>query len=197
MMMRFDKNSVRLTRKIFQWSVVPMAILAVLTLGRPLLPLFICFTSIAALGCAVVAGVVEEQIAVRESPWLWRWANRFPRDVVEFRPCEQTFDYRRAAVIFEPKIWARYLHPITRVVALMPVWMGGRGLGWRLFKRWAVRSFNEWDRTPNDAGDRFVQSIVEELRRQERLELLRSTHVGCKGSACDHCNDLASRTEGG
>jgi hypothetical protein len=191
--MRFDANQVRSTRKLFQWSVVPMVSLAVLTLGRPLLPLLLCLTAISALGCAVVAGTVEEQIDNKGSSWLWRRAMALPRrEEWSAHWCGHDGDYRSPPREEVPsKVIARRLHWFTRAVAMMPVWMGGGGLGWKLWWRSTKRGFDRWDRTPSDASDRFVQRIVDELRRRENLRYVRSTHVDCPGAECVYCKDIA------
>ena len=196
--MRFDATKIRKTRTTMQLSALPILVVSALALSHsnPILSIILCFAAIGSLFCAVVAGVVEEQVVEQGSPWLWRWANRFPRMVSEILPSVQTFGYRDPPLIIERCVFERKVHRATRVVALMPVWMGGRGLGWRLFKRSAIRSFNEWDRTPSGPGDRFVQAIVDELRRRERFENSRSTHVGCTGRKCQHCQNVASRLGG-
>lgn len=197
--MKFDVNKIRSTRKIMQWSVVPMAILAVLTLSHPILPIALCFTALLTLVAAVCAGVVEEQVAERGSSWLWRKAKALPRqEEWSAHWFGEEGTYRSPPRPEKPsRVVARRLHWFTRVVAMMPVWMGGGGVWWRLFKRRIVRSFDEWDRTPSGPGDQFVQGVVDEIRRRKRheraLALVRSTHVGCVGRSCKHCNNIVSK----
>jgi len=196
--MQFDAKKIRTTRKTMQWSVVPMATLAALTLGHTLLPLLLCLLSLAMLLCVVCTGLVEEQVVERGSPWLWRKADAMPRQE-EWSVAVPAKEgrYREQSVEAEPaRLIRRRVHWFTWIVEMMPVWMGGGGLGLRLVWRRMARSFNAWDTTPSDAGDRFVQSIVDELRRRERLDYVRSTHVDCPGRICAHCKDIVSKMGG-
>ncbi len=196
--MRFDPAIIRRTRKTIQWMVVPVLLAAVFYLSHPILPLLLCFVALGMLLLAAWAGMVEEQVAAHGKSWFLRKALALPREVVMDRGRDAPpADYRKQHVDpTPPRVIARRLHLRTRVVVLLPVALGGAGLGWRLFKRWTVREFNEWDQTPSDPGDRFVQSILDELRRREALERVRSTHVNCSGPNCSHCKQIASEMEG-
>ena len=199
--MKFDANQIRSTRKIMQWSVVPMAILAVLTLSHPILPIAFCFAALATLLAAVCAGVDVGGRGIRGSPWLWRKAMALPRrEEWSAHWFGEEGTYRSPPRPENPsRVVGRRLHWFTRVMAMMPAWMGGGGLGWRLFKRRVVRSFDEWDRTPSGPGDRLIQGVVDEMHRRKRYEralaLVNSTHVECSGRSCKHCNDITSAME--
>ncbi len=196
--MKFDANQIRSTRKVMQWSVLPMAILAVLTLSHPLLPLLLCLLALVTLLCAVSAGLVEEQVAERGSPWLWRTARRIQSTItktVVWYGSEGSYrDMPRPErrVVFERKS-----HWFKVLVTMMPTWMGGGGLGWKLGWRFAKRTFIRRNNTRVDRNnkradfsDRIIQIILNELRRSERLDYVRSTHVGCSGADCTHCNGI-------
>jgi hypothetical protein len=145
--MKFNANAhqIRRTRKVLQWTVVPMALLAVLTLSSPILPLLLCFLALATCLVALWVGVVEEQVTTHGSSWVYRSAMGKPRRVVVTQPTHAAQgDYRHGWVEPEAPKTTRQLHWLTWVVVLIPVAVGGKGLGWRLFKREVKREWAAW-----------------------------------------------------
>lgn len=180
-MPRFDVLEIRRVRKTLQWLVVPMGVLAVLTLSHPILPLLLCFLALGALVTATYVGFVEEQVDVSGSPWLWMKARTLPCEECTFTKVEKSPTYREPYDAPQPtRVVRRHVHWFTRWVAMMPMAMGGGGLGWRLGWRWVRRT-------------KTVSKMVRSLRRQEALAFVQSTHVGCSGSSCTHCAEIADR----
>lgn len=129
-MPRFDVLEIRRVRKTLQWLVVPMGVLAVLTLSHPILPLLLCFLALGALVTATYVGFVEEQVDVSGSPWLWMKARTLPCEECTFTKVEKSPTYREPYDAPQPtRVVRRHVHWFTRWVAMMPMAMGGGRVG--------------------------------------------------------------------
>jgi hypothetical protein len=186
--MHFDVDGIRRVRKWLQWSVVPMALIAVLTLSHPSLPLLLCFAALGVLAVAVWVGFVEEQVAESGSSWLWRKVRGLPCEEMKLQWLEKSPTYREPYEIpHPPRVVRRHVHWLTWMVAMMPMAIGGTGLGWRLLRREACREVEVWRK-----------GVVRKVEWWRVRDMIRSSHVGCSGRSCTHCNDLIKRgKEGG